>query len=67
MTPTQVFTVSALGGICGALALVLAVLLGALTYPAVERLYERHQERSARRRYLRAVAALPTAQPREHQ
>ncbi|MFF6825029.1 hypothetical protein [Streptomyces longwoodensis] len=67
MTPAQTFAVSALGGICGALALALAAVCAVLSYPAAERLYERHQDWRDRRRYLRAVADLPTAQPREHQ
>ncbi|MEU5111687.1 hypothetical protein AB0G64_09325 [Streptomyces longwoodensis] len=67
MTPTQVLVVSMLGGIVGAAALALAVVFAVLSFPVAERLYEQQQERRERRRYLRAVAALPTAPPREHQ
>lgn len=66
MTPTQVFTVAALGGLAALVGLVLVVALAVGLYLLVARLMdaaEEHQEQRRRRRdsdICQAILALPT-------
>ncbi|MEU9654419.1 hypothetical protein AB0E00_36760 [Streptomyces sp. NPDC048110] len=66
MTPTQVFTVGALGGLAALVGLVLFVTLAVGLYLLVARLIdaaEEHQEQRRRRRdsdTCQAILALPT-------
>jgi hypothetical protein len=66
MTPLQVFTIAAIGGIAGPLGLALVGLAAAALYAGIGHLFEKQQEWRDRRTYLREVRDLPTAQPRNH-
>ncbi|GEC02976.1 hypothetical protein SSP24_06310 [Streptomyces spinoverrucosus] len=65
MTPTQIFTIAALGGLCSTIGLALVALLGAALYAAIGHALERQQQWRERRRDLRtcrAINALPTTE-----
>jgi hypothetical protein len=66
VTPAQVFTVAALGGLAGVLGLALFLVLALIVFAIVSRLVEARDARRERRRDLktcRAIDALGTADP----
>ncbi|MEU9208495.1 hypothetical protein AB0D27_11210 [Streptomyces sp. NPDC048415] len=58
MTPSQIFSVAAIGGLAALIGLIAFVALAVACYHAVTRIHDQYEARQERRRHLKTCRAI---------